>query len=98
MEVTASARSPKIAIGYHHDDHFHIFFVNNNGRIINEEECDQVFHMFRRLSVSRQTEGSGLGLAIVRDIMEAHGGKAWVESDPANGTTFYISISREVGQ
>jgi len=53
-----------------------------------------VFEMFRRLSVSEQTEGSGLGLTIVKEIMEAHQGKAWVESGANKETTFRISISK----
>jgi len=87
-----------IAIVYHPDERFHVFSVCNDGQVIRREECGQLFQVFHRLSVSRQTEGSGLGLAIVKDIMEAHGGKAWVESDSANGTTFYVSISKTLQQ
>jgi signal transduction histidine kinase len=85
----------KITICYHSDEHAHIFSVNNDGREICREDCSNLFEMFRRLPSSRQTEGSGLGLTIVRDIIKAHGGKAWVESDSVNGTTFYVSVAKD---
>jgi len=85
----------KITISYHSDEHLHIFAVNNDGRAICLKDCSHLFEMFRRLPSSRQTEGSGLGLAIVRDIVESHGGKAWVESDSVKGTTFYFSVAKD---
>jgi signal transduction histidine kinase len=87
----------KIAIGYDQDKDFHIFSFTNNGATIKKRDSEMVFEMFRRLSVSEKTEGSGLGLTIVKEIMEAHQGKAWLESGPNKETTFRISISKDLG-
>jgi signal transduction histidine kinase len=88
----------KIAIGYDQDKDFHIFSFTNNGATIKKRDSERVFEMFRRLSVSEKTEGSGLGLTIVKEIMEAHQGKAWLESGPNKETTFRISISKDLGE
>jgi len=67
--------------------------VSDNGRGIPPADVARVFERFYRADSSRErTHGhSGLGLAIVREIVEAHGGRAWVESD-SNGSTFRIMV------
>ena len=87
----------KLVIGYDQDKDFHIFSFTNNGATIRSKDSEMVFEMFRRLSASEKTEGSGLGLTIVKEIMEAHQGKAWLESGPNKETTFRISISKDLG-
>jgi signal transduction histidine kinase len=61
-----------------------------------EKDCKRVFDFFQRLETSKNTDGTGLGLAIVREIVEQHGGKVRVESAPDKGTTFYLSISKNL--
>jgi signal transduction histidine kinase len=53
-----------------------------------------VFERFYRVEKSRVRNegGSGLGLAIVKQMVQAHGGKVWVESELAKGSTFYFSL------
>jgi signal transduction histidine kinase len=56
--------------------------------------ADHLPHVFDRFWQARGTRraGAGLGLAIARGIVEAHGGRIWVESEPGLGTRFFFSL------
>lgn len=71
-----------------------IFEVSDNGPGIPGEEIPHIFERFYRLdrSRSRATGGSGLGLAIAKQLIEAHKGKIWVESEAGKGSRFYFTI------
>ncbi len=72
-----------------------IIMVTNKGSFIPADERDKVFRRFYRCASSAKTvAGSGIGLSVVRRIAEAHQGRAWVDSDPAVGTTFAIALPR----
>jgi two-component system sensor histidine kinase KdpD len=72
-----------------------VIMVTNEGSFIPADERDKVFRRFYRCASSAKTvAGSGIGLSVVRRIAEAHQGRAWVESDPAIGTTFAIALPR----
>jgi two-component system sensor histidine kinase KdpD len=65
----------------------------NTGPGIPAGEQSLIFEKFYRSQQARgRVAGSGLGLAIVRDIVEAHGGNVWVESEPGRGTTFSLAV------
>jgi len=70
--------------------------VKDTGIGIDEKDIPRVTERFFRVDKSRSRErgGTGLGLAIVKHIMEAHGEKFSIESEPNLGTTFTISIRR----
>lgn len=70
-----------------------IFFVRDNGIGIDPQFHEQVFGLFNKLNVN--SEGTGVGLALVKRIIEVHGGKIWVESAGANGSTFYFSLPKK---
>lgn len=67
-----------------------IFFVQDNGMGIDPQYHERVFGLFNKLDA--QTEGTGIGLALARRIVEVHGGRIWVESEPGRGSTFYFTI------
>src|SRR3990170_6789942 len=68
--------------------------VADSGIGIAPEDLPHVFGRFYRAdgSRSRSTGGSGLGLAIVKQLVEAHGGRVWAESEPGRGSTFSFSL------
>ena len=69
-----------------------LFAVKDSGRGIPKAEQAYIFDRFYKVDRSRGSGGSGLGLAIAREIVLAHGGEIWVESEPGNGSTFYFAI------
>jgi signal transduction histidine kinase len=84
--------NPHIEIGQAEDsrDGAPIFFVRDNGMGIDPKFSDRIFGLFDKLD--SRTEGTGIGLALVKRIIEFHGGKIWVESEPGKGATFYFTL------
>jgi len=68
-----------------------MFWVKDTGAGIAPEELPHVFDRFWQARRARRA-GAGLGLQIVKGIVEAHGGRLWVESQVGAGTTFYFTL------
>jgi signal transduction histidine kinase len=68
--------------------------VNDSGPGISAEECQKIFQKFYQVSEGRglKPKGTGLGLAISKALVELHGGKIWVESEPGRGSTFSFTL------
>lgn len=90
------ANVSRIKIDYDESRRHHIFSFNNDGRVIADDGSNAIFEMFQKDPGSACSEGSGLGLAIVKQIAEAHKGSAWFTSNPEDGTTFYVSILKDL--
>ena len=82
---------PRIEIGSRTDASGPVIFVRDNGVGIDPKHRDKVFDLFEKLTPG--TEGTGVGLALVKRIIEAHGGRVWVESEgPGTGSTFCFTL------
>jgi signal transduction histidine kinase len=68
-----------------------LFWVADDGAGIAGDDLPRVFDRFWQAQKADR-RGTGLGLWIVKAIMDAHGGRIWVESDPGVGTTFYFTM------
>ena len=73
----------------------HVFYVKDNGIGVPEQHREAIFRIFRRLHGREEYGGgTGAGLTIVRTIVERHGGKIWIDSQPGVGSTFYFTLGR----
>jgi signal transduction histidine kinase len=64
------------------------FSVTDNGQGIPEEFQDRIWGIFQTLEARDKVEGTGIGLALVKKLVDAEGGRVWVESEPGQGATF----------
>jgi PAS domain S-box-containing protein len=83
-----------VYINLSNDDENVIMSITDTGIGISPEDQNKLFKPFSQIdtSISRRFEGTGLGLALVKELIELHGGRIWVESEAGKGSTFSFRL------
>ena len=84
--------APTIQVSAEVKDKDWTFSVQDNGIGIAPDQVENVFVIFRRLHTREEYSGNGIGLSICKKIIEHHGGRIWVESEPGHGSTFKFTL------
>ena len=94
--IKYSPRGGLIRTGGWADDDWVYVAVSDEGIGIPRSEQERIFERFYRAEspLSRRTEGAGLGLYLCKEVIEAHGGKIWVQSEPGRGAKFIFKLPR----
>lgn len=90
--VKYSSPGTEVIIGADANDHEVTISVADRGAGISPEDLPRIFERFYRAKGKVAAEGLGLGLYIVSRLVEAHGGRAWAESELGKGSTFYLTL------
>ncbi|HXU64835.1 MAG TPA: GAF domain-containing sensor histidine kinase [Polyangia bacterium] len=92
-----TGRGGQITVGAKPRDGDVLFSVTDTGCGLT---ADEIKHLFDRFWQARKKDrrGAGLGLPIVKGLVEAHGGRIWVESTPGGGSTFFFTLPAVTGQ
>ncbi len=90
--IKYSDGNPHITVDVTHSEGWITVAVTDRGKGIPVKELPFIFNRFYRAEKTRSLEGLGIGLFLSRQIIEAHHGRAWVESVEGEGSTFYFSL------
>jgi signal transduction histidine kinase len=94
VKFTRRVPAPRIEIISKEQGNNVVLTVRDNGVGFDMKYHDRIFNIFQRLNPLEDYPGTGVGLAIVRKSMERMGGRAWAESQPGQGATFYLEIPK----
>ncbi len=86
-----SKKRPTITLTYELQGEKHLFALEDNGIGIADDYHEIIFRIFNRLE--KNMPGTGIGLAMAKKIVQFHGGKIWVDSEPGKGSTFYFTLN-----
>jgi len=84
--------APQVHIAARREADVWLFSIVDNGIGIAPQQTERIFQLFQRLHTEEEYAGLGIGLALCKRIVERHGGRIWVDSEPGAGTTFYFSL------
>lgn len=83
---------PKIHITSKKIDGEYQISIRDEGIGIEKQYFDRIFQIFQRLNPKKDFQGTGIGLALCKRIVENHGGRIWVKSEPGKGAEFFFTL------
>jgi len=92
LKYRHAARPPAVHIGAEQRGGLWILSVRDNGIGIAPQYKEHIFGLFKRLHTEDEYSGTGIGLAICQRIVERYQGRIWVESQPGEGSTFFVAL------
>ncbi len=93
VKYTEERKRPRVEIGSRQDGEETVYYVRDNGMGIDPRYHEKIFGLFNKLNP--ESEGTGIGLAVVKRIVEAHGGRIWVESEGlGKGSAFCFTVGK----
>jgi PAS domain S-box-containing protein len=97
--VKYAPNSGRVALAAFRNEQDVVVRVKDNGPGISQKDQMRLYEKFYQVKQrgTASVKGSGLGLALVKSIAERHGGRSWCESEPGQGSTFYISLPLTLG-
>jgi light-regulated signal transduction histidine kinase (bacteriophytochrome) len=84
--------APRIEIGARADNGHWVLSIGDAGIGIDPRDHAQIFELFQRVNRREDYDGIGMGLPVCRRLVEAYGGRVWVESRAGEGACFFVSI------
>lgn len=91
-----SERPVNVTVSVTERDNDWLLSVADNGIGLSADSTERVFGMFQRLHTDEEIPGRGVGLAVCKRIAQCHGGRIWVESTVGQGSTFFVTIAKDV--